>query len=136
MKDQETVRRFIELRAQGWSYARIAGELNTAKQTLINWSRKHRFEIQNLRAIELDALQTELRITREAQLRLLAGQLERIESEIARRDLTDVPTARLYSLADALRRQVQRETGPIQFTTPVREIPSDEYCEQAQDWTP
>ena len=56
MHDQNTVQRFIELRAQGWSYARLMTELNVTKPTLIAWSRKHQFQIQNLKAIELAAL--------------------------------------------------------------------------------
>ena len=49
MKDQETVNKFTELRAQGWSFARIATELGVAKSTLTEWSRKFRFEIFSLR---------------------------------------------------------------------------------------
>ena len=48
MHDDKTVQRFIELRAQGWSYARLVTELNVTKPTLIAWSRKHQFQIQNL----------------------------------------------------------------------------------------
>ena len=48
MKDTETKNRFIELRAQGWSYSRIAAELKTCKQTLINWSRDFSIEIDNM----------------------------------------------------------------------------------------
>jgi len=50
MHDEKTVQRFIELRSQGWPFARIATELSVSKPTLINWSRKHQFQIQNLRA--------------------------------------------------------------------------------------
>ena len=56
MKDQETQQRFIHLRSQGRSFAGIAQELNVARGTLFNWSRKFRFEIQNIRAMELEAL--------------------------------------------------------------------------------
>ena len=50
MHDEKTVQRFIELRSQGWPFARIATELNVSKPTLIHWSRNHQFQIQNLRA--------------------------------------------------------------------------------------
>ena len=56
MKDQEIVQQFIERRAQGWTYARLMTELNVSKPTLIAWGRKHQFQIQNLKAIELEAL--------------------------------------------------------------------------------
>lgn len=51
MKDQETKERFVELRAKGWSFDRIARELKVSKQTLINWSRELALQIGNLKAI-------------------------------------------------------------------------------------
>ena len=56
MHDDQIVQGFIERRAQGWTYARLMTELNVSKPTLIAWSRKHQFQIQNLKAIELEAL--------------------------------------------------------------------------------
>jgi orotate phosphoribosyltransferase-like protein len=40
-KDPQVIERFIGLRAQGWSFARIAAELDVSKPTLIHWSRLH-----------------------------------------------------------------------------------------------
>jgi hypothetical protein len=136
MKDQETMQRFIELRSHGWSFARIAAELNVSKPTLIAWSRKFQFDIQNQRAIELEALRDEVISTCEARARALGEQLRQVEAELAKRSVADLPTARLYSLADSLRRQIMRETGPMQFSTPVDKIPNDDYVSQAQDWKP
>ena len=136
MKDIETQQRFIFLRSQGWSFARIAQELNVSKQTLINWSRKFQFEIQNLHAIEMEGLQHQLIESHEVRARALAEQLRKVEAELARRDLADVPTGRLYSLVESLRRQILHETGQLQFTSPLKEIPDDEYHEEAQTWTP
>ena len=56
MKDQETKEGFVELRAKGWSFDRIAQELRVSKQTLINWRREFALQISNLKAIELEAL--------------------------------------------------------------------------------
>ncbi len=55
MKDEETIARFIHLRADGRSFARIATELNVSKPTLIDWGRQFQFEIQNLRSVETEA---------------------------------------------------------------------------------
>jgi len=136
MKDLETQQRFVALRSQGWSFARIATELGVSKPTLIKWSRKLQFEIQNARAIELEALQDQLIASRELRARKLAEQLKAVEAELAKRDLSQVSTGRLFTLAEALRRQIVRETGPVRFTSPLREIPNDEYCDQVQDWAP
>ena len=56
MKDNETKDRFIELRSQGLPFAKIAAELNVSKTALINWERDFKEEIDNLRAIELEAM--------------------------------------------------------------------------------
>lgn len=134
MIDAETQQRFIQLRSQGWSFARIAQELNVSKPTLINWSRKFHFEINNARAIELESLQEQLVAGREARARALAEKLKLVEAELAKRDIAEVSTARLFSLAAALRREILRETGSVQFTQPVSEIPGDEFHEEVQDW--
>ena len=136
MKDVETQQRFVLLRSQGWSFARIATELSLAKGTLINWSRKFQFEITNARAIELEALQEQLVATRETRAKAFGEHLKRIEAELAKRDLTELSTSRLFALARLLRRDILRETGPLQFTSPINEIPQNEYHEQVQDWTP
>lgn len=46
MKDREIVQKFIQRRAQGWTYTR-ASELGVAKSTLVEWSRKFRFELSS-----------------------------------------------------------------------------------------
>jgi len=56
MKDTETKTRFVELRAQGLSFAKIAEEIGVSKQSLIAWSKDLRLEIENLKQIELEAL--------------------------------------------------------------------------------
>jgi len=134
MENTEIQLRFVHLRSQGWSYARIAQELGVCKRTLINWSRKFQYEINNQRAIELEALQETLVATREARARALAEQLRAVEDELKKRSLADVPTSRLYAMADSLRRQILRETGAVQFTSPITEIPREEFHEEIQKW--
>ncbi|HWH68270.1 MAG TPA: hypothetical protein VNT26_02755 [Candidatus Sulfotelmatobacter sp.] len=136
MKDQETIQRFVQLRAQGKSFARIAQELDVSRLTLINWSRKLQFEIQNQRAIELEALREELLASREARARALADQLRQVEAELQKRNLADLSTSRLFSLADRLRHQILSETGELKFSIPTRQIPLEEFAPQVQDWTP
>lgn len=134
MHDEKTVERFIELRSQGWPFARIATELNVSKPTLINWSRKHQFQIQNLRAVELEALADKWLAPVSDRLNSLGEQLCKVEAELATRDVKGLSTPQLYSVARNLRRQIQQTAGPVQFTSPVRELPEDEYHEQVQDW--
>ena len=52
----DTKERFIEMRAKGYSFDKIALELGKAKQTLIDWSKELQDEIANRKALELEAL--------------------------------------------------------------------------------
>ncbi len=136
MHDAETQQKFVELRAQGRSFSRIATELNVARRTLVDWSRKFQFEIQNQRAIELEALQEKFLAPREERLQRLGVQLAAVEAELKQRSIAELSTPRLFSLAESLRRQLQREAGgdEVRFSSPVEGIPKDEFHEQAQDW--
>ena len=134
MHDDTTVQRFIELRAQGWSYARLMAELNVSKPTLIAWSRKHQFQIQNLKAIELEALAEKWLASTTDRVNALGEQLRKVEAVIGQRDVGELSTPQLYALARSLCRQISQATGTTKFTVPINEIPADEYHEQVQDW--
>ena len=134
MHDDKTIQRFIELRAQGWSYARLMAELNVSKPTLIAWSRKHQFTIQNLKAVELEALGEKWLASVSDRVNALGEQLRNVEGELSRRNVADLTTPQLYALARSLRRQIESATGVPTFTSPVNEIPGDEYHEQVHDW--
>jgi len=136
MHDDKTVQRFIDLRVQGWPFARIATELNVSKPTLIGWSRKHQHTIANLVAIEREERLNQLLATSEERLRQLAEQLRAAEAELAKRDLTTLSTGRLLTHLESLRRQVRREAGPMQFVSTVDAIPEEEYADRIQVWKP
>src|SRR5512141_892723 len=108
MHDDKTVQRFIELRAQGWTYARLMTELNVSKPTLIAWSRKHQFQIQNLKAIELEALREKWLASTAERVNALGEQLRKIETELGKRDVSGLTTPQLHTLARTLRRQIEQ----------------------------
>ena len=134
MKDQETIQRFIQLRAAGWTFVRLAAELNVSKPTLIQWSRRHQFDIQNLRAVETEALAESCFTSRRERWEQIGRELRRVEAELARRDLADVSTARLLGLAAKLRAEVGREAAPLKLSAAVRTLPEDERIEEVLDW--
>ena len=136
MHDDKTVQRFIDLRVQGWSFARLATELNVSKPTLIAWSRKHQHTIANLVAIEREERLNQLLATSEERLRRLGAELRAAEAELATRDLAALSTGRLLSHLESLRRQVRREAGPVQFVSTVDVIPEEEYADRIQVWKP
>ena len=98
METIETKRRFIELRAKGWSFDKIAKELGKAKQTLLDWSRELDQEIAQAKALELDSLYESYSLYKEARLKTLGEILSKLKKEVDNRDLTDLPTDRLLDL--------------------------------------
>ena len=84
MYDEKTVQRFIELRASGWTYARLMTELNASKPTLIAWSHKYQFEIQNLKAIELESLADHWLASVQDRVKAWGEQLRKVEAELAK----------------------------------------------------
>jgi hypothetical protein len=134
MTDSDTIARFILLRSQGWSFNRIAAELNVSKPTLIKWSRQHQFDIANLRATETEALAERLFRQRQERWEVLARQLKRIEDEIEERELDEIPVARLHSIAAALRAEIKEEIGTVHFSETNSRIPSAEFVIARHDW--
>jgi hypothetical protein len=98
METIETKRRFIELRAKGYSFDKIAKELCKAKQTLLDWSRDLDQEIAQAKALELDSLYESYSLYKEARLKTLGEILSKLKKEVDKRDLTDLPTDRLLDL--------------------------------------
>ena len=107
MHPTDTKSRFLELRAQGWSLARIAAHLEVAKRTLVDWNQNSQTELRVLKAVELEALQEKLLASHEAELTQLTAHLRRIEQELVGRHLEIVSTENLYRLAEQLRRQIK-----------------------------
>lgn len=134
MNDQETIARFIFMRSQGWSFNRIATELNVSKPTLIKWSRRHQFEIQNLRATETEALAERVFGERHQRWEALAQQLKRLEAEIAARDLEEIPASRLHGIAAQLRAEINREIGSVRFSETTKQIPPEEFVIDQHEW--
>lgn len=114
----ETHNRFVELRAKGWTLARIAAELHIAKGTAVEWERQHRTEITDLRSLEIEALQDRVLASHEAELATLAGQLQRVEAILAKRKFECLSTEYLFCMAGALRSQIRRLRLTPAFSPP------------------
>jgi len=135
MTDQETIARFIFMRSQGWSFNRIAVELNVSKPTLIKWSRQHQIEIENLKATEIEGLAEKHFRMRHVRWEALAKQLTKIEEEIDKRDLEEIPASRLHAIAAQLRSEINQEIGGVQFSELADHIPAQERFAATHRWT-
>ncbi len=89
---------FVELRAKGNSYDRIAKKLGVSKGTLIQWSKELKIDIGNYIALEADALLDKYKMSKLSQLESYGTQLEKIRKEFEKRDLSEVPTPKLVEM--------------------------------------
>lgn len=109
METLDVKKRFIELRAKGYSFDKIAKELGKAKQTLIDWSKEFNEEIANVKSLELESLQEEYYLLKENRLQSFGGMLKKLRDEVESRDLSDVPTDKLLELYLKYNIQVKEE---------------------------
>lgn len=114
MEAIEQKEKFIELRAKGYSFDKIAKELGRAKQTLIDWSKELEEEIANLKALELEALYEKYYLHKENRLQTFGELLGKIKKEIEKRNLSDVSTEKLLELYLKYQAQAKEEvTEPV-----------------------
>lgn len=95
----ELKERFVELRAEGRSYADIAATLGVSKPTLLNWGRELQKEVANARTLRLDALFEQYAVAKAKRIEVFGKRLEAILTELDKRDLSDVATGQLLKLA-------------------------------------
>ncbi len=123
----QTKERFIELRAKGWSFDKIAKETGKAKQTLIDWSKELQDEIANLKALELEALYEKHYLLKENRIETFGVLLIKLKDEVMSRDLSDVPTDKLLDLFLKYNNQIKEE-----IVEPIYKS-SQELIEERQD---
>lgn len=112
------------------SFALIAERLNVSKATLIGWSKDLKEDIGNMRQIHLEGRREKYRMGAERRMELFAKQLDAVEGEIGKRDLTTVPTERLFDILTKLGRELNTIDTPITFKhkSPSMELDPDVLC--------
>ena len=115
MHTEETKNKFIELRAKGWSFDRIAQELGVSKRTLIRWQEESGVQIENLRQIELERVQERLLGSQAEQLEALIVEYQRYRAELLTRDPGRVPQYMLFRIVARLRDQLERRLVTPRF---------------------
>ena len=111
----ETKDKFIELRAKGWSYGRIAEHLNISKGTAHTWAAQFSHDIQTRRAIELEAIQERVLTSYEQDLTYLAEELKRVQQVLRERDYGYVDTQQLYWYQGALMARIDKKRAPVEI---------------------
>lgn len=115
MKNANDKERFIELRAEGRSYADIAVALKVSKPTLIAWGKELQKDILNARTLRMDELFEKYAVAKSKRVVVFGRRLEAIMAELETRDLTDVPTPSLLALALKYGESLKAEYEPLKL---------------------
>ena len=114
MKSVEEKQKFVELRAKGLSFERIAEEIKVSKPTLIKWNAELYGEVQEAQFYEQENLLENYKLMRKQRFefycKLLSAALAELESRAAAGKLQEVPTEKLLNMAEQLEKRIQQET--------------------------
>ncbi|MDZ4242252.1 MAG: hypothetical protein U1D99_05450 [Candidatus Omnitrophota bacterium] len=113
MKNQLDKERFIELRAEGKSYADIAVALKVSKPTLIAWGKELEMDIANARTLRMDELFEKYAVAKSKRVEVFGERLNAILTELETRSLADVPTSSLLALALKYGESLKTEYQPL-----------------------
>lgn len=106
---------FIKLRSQGMSFKAISKKLTISESESIEMSRKHKEEIANRKAIELEGVKAKYSLTEKGRIEIVGTLVSKLKEEIEKRDLSQIPTDKLISLYIKLI-PFSEEQEKVQFT--------------------
>ncbi|MHB9005175.1 MAG: helix-turn-helix domain-containing protein, partial [Coriobacteriia bacterium] len=75
MKEMEIIEKFIQLRAEGKSFDKIAKLIKVSKPTLIAWEKKYKGEIDELKWSRFENILEKYKLTQEDRIARLAKEL-------------------------------------------------------------
>lgn len=118
-KTLEQVGKFVELRAKGYSYDRIAELTGTSKPTLLKWSTEYSRQLKEAEHFEMNSLLSQYGIMRQSRVQAYSSMLGKALQELKKRaeetDYSEVPTDKLLRIALELERRVEREAEEKKF---------------------
>lgn len=112
-KTTAEIEKFIELRAKGYSFDRIAEEINTSKPTLLKWSSEYNKELEEQQYFELQNLLSQYGLMRKSRVEgvsvLLQGVMEELKKRANKEQLAGLSTDKLFSLFLSLEGRLEHE---------------------------
>jgi intein-encoded DNA endonuclease-like protein len=112
MHTSDTKNSFVELRGQGWSYARIAKKLNVSKPTLLSWAKSMSGEINRVRNFYIESLLEKHKANFEHRIEILGIQQSRIIKALNDCNLGEVSPEKLIELMLKLSSALKAEQVP------------------------
>jgi hypothetical protein len=104
---------FIEMRAEGMTFANIAKELEISHNTAVQWSRELYDSIRAAKAFKDEEMIEKYKMTREKRIEMFGERLLAIRDELAKRDLSDIPTYKLFDMMIKCSEALEAETSDL-----------------------
>ena len=117
MKDLATKEKFIELRAKGWSFDKIAAEINFSKPTLIKWSGQLREELNNMKYLNYQSLLEKNAVSNQKRVEFLINELKRVNEAIKKKDYESLSLKDLHALRARLTGDINESITDLKFYT-------------------
>jgi len=111
MHSTETINQFLNLRLQGWSFARIADQLHVSKPTLLDWNRKFHSKLDSMKAHQQQPAQETAQASDEEKLENLRLFYTALRQELISRTLESLSTEEIEAFATDIERQIDKLAG-------------------------
>ena len=83
----------------------------------MNWEREFKEEIDNLRAMELEAMDHKDYLSTRKKVEFFGDTLNRIQRELETRNLSDISTEKLFAMSAHFYREAERALPELMFRT-------------------
>jgi hypothetical protein len=136
----------ISFGAHMWSYERqrdkgtFFGVAGQRAPTLVNWEGDLKEQIDNLRAMELEAMYDKYHLSTRKKVEFFGDILSRIQRELETRELSEIPTEKLFAMYAHFYREAQHALPELTFrnddevkVAKAMRLPSSLETELAED---
>lgn len=108
---------FIQLRAEGLSFAKIAKQLNVSKPTLLKWQVELSKEVHQARFFAIETLVEEYKLRKQHRIQGIAVMLQKAQKELDKRDFAELSTSDLFKLVKRLEEKLAKEINSVSCET-------------------
>ena len=132
MKEMETIEKFIQLRAEGKSFDKIAKLIKVSKPTLIAWEKKYKGEIDELKWSRFENILEKYKLTQEDRIARLAKELSHAWETYEQKDYDNLSKRDLLSMIIRLEHRLKEETAALNIA--VKDYQEKEDDEELINW--
>lgn len=113
MKDSSVKEKFIQLRAKGFSFDKIAKQINTSKPTLLKWNQELENEIKMHIGFEMENICEQYRLSKLHKIETFTILLRNALDELQKRNFNSLRTKDLLPTISSLQSILKNELEEI-----------------------